>query len=64
MEPTAVNANRFALLDGDRTPLDEADYALAFAVHGNVERCADLTHTAIAESSEALYEHRDGDALD
>jgi hypothetical protein len=34
------------------------------AVHGNVERCADLTHTAVAESSEALYEHRDGDTLD
>jgi hypothetical protein len=37
--------------------------ALAATVHCDVERCADLTHTAVAEPSEALYEYCDRDAL-
>lgn len=34
------------------------------AVHGNVERCADLTHPVVAEPSETLHEGRERDTLD
>jgi hypothetical protein len=37
--------------------------ASAVAFDGDVERCAYLSHTVVAESSESLDEDRDGHAL-